>query len=148
MISYIKCSDNVDIQKVYNAFQVGFSDYIIKAEISKDDFVKRFFGPEGNDRAIKFYSNLGYEKIYSYKKMPRLFSAFHLNIGVVSIIIQLLYYLFIHRRPIFQLSYNYFKFTIFKPCSCKYSIILGRASITASDSWKSIIDPDTSELLI
>ncbi len=48
MISYIKCSDNVDIQKVYNAFQVGFSDYIIKAEISKDDFVKRFFGPEGN----------------------------------------------------------------------------------------------------
>ncbi len=47
MIIYKKCSD-VDIDLAYNAFIIGFSDYIIKLSISKEDFIKRFFGPEGN----------------------------------------------------------------------------------------------------
>ena len=141
MIVYDRCN-NIEFRKVYDAFQIGFSDYIIKLEISEEDFMKRFFGPEGNqlensfialdegnpvglilggikdyegiktircgtlcvhpdyrgkeisknlyqlhrsiavdnkckqmflevivgnDRAIKFYSNLGYEKVYDIK---------------------------------------------------------------------------------
>ncbi|MBU5437279.1 GNAT family N-acetyltransferase [Tissierella sp. MSJ-40] len=47
MIIYSKCTD-VEFEKVYEAFRIGFSDYIIKVEISKDGFLNRFFGPEGN----------------------------------------------------------------------------------------------------
>ncbi|KFN02393.1 GNAT family N-acetyltransferase [Bacillus clarus] len=47
MILYKKCSE-VSIELVYEAFRDGFSDYIIKMEVSKEDFIKRFFGPEGN----------------------------------------------------------------------------------------------------
>ena len=34
MIQYKRCSD-VNIDLVYEAFKVGFSDYIIKMEVSK-----------------------------------------------------------------------------------------------------------------
>ncbi|HDR7206862.1 TPA: GNAT family N-acetyltransferase, partial [Bacillus cereus] len=47
MIQYKRCSD-VNIDLVYEAFKVGFSDYIIKMEVSKGDFIQRFLGPEGN----------------------------------------------------------------------------------------------------
>ncbi len=47
LITYRKCSE-VDFDAVYEVFQGGFSDYIIKFDISKEDFKKRFFGPEGN----------------------------------------------------------------------------------------------------
>lgn len=47
MIQYKRCSE-VSIDLVYKAFKDGFSDYIIKMEVSKEDFIKRFFGPEGN----------------------------------------------------------------------------------------------------
>ncbi|HEK9102585.1 TPA: GNAT family N-acetyltransferase [Bacillus pseudomycoides] len=47
MIQYKKCSE-VNIDFVYEAFRDGFSDYLIKMEVSKEDFIKRFFGPEGN----------------------------------------------------------------------------------------------------
>ncbi len=47
MIHYKKCSE-VNIDFIYEAFRDGFSDYIIKMEVSKEDFIKRFFGPEGN----------------------------------------------------------------------------------------------------
>ncbi|EJQ44576.1 hypothetical protein IEE_02766 [Bacillus cereus BAG5X1-1] len=47
MIQYKRCSE-VSIDLVYEAFKDGFSDYIIKMEVSKEDFIKRFFGPEGN----------------------------------------------------------------------------------------------------
>lgn len=53
MIIYDYCS-NVEFEKVYNAFRIGFSDYIIKLEISKEDFMKRFFGPEGNQLENSF----------------------------------------------------------------------------------------------
>lgn len=48
MVEYKNCSE-VNIDSVYEAFRAGFSDYIIKVEMPKEDFVKRFFGPEGND---------------------------------------------------------------------------------------------------
>ena len=47
MIRYACCKD-VQIDRVYDAFVVGFSDYIIKLEMPKTIFIKRFFGPEGN----------------------------------------------------------------------------------------------------
>lgn len=53
MIIYKKCSE-VDIELVYEAFKIGFSDYIIKMEIPKDFFIKRFFGPEGNSLETSF----------------------------------------------------------------------------------------------
>lgn len=48
MFNY-KCCADVDIEKVYSGFMMGFSDYIIKLDLSMHDFVKRFLGPEGNN---------------------------------------------------------------------------------------------------
>jgi len=47
MITYKKGSE-VDMDLIYEGFTIGFSDYIIKITMPKEDFVKRFFGPEGN----------------------------------------------------------------------------------------------------
>ncbi len=47
MISYKRCTE-VNVDTIFQAFQIGFSDYIIKIEMPKEFFVKRFFGPEGN----------------------------------------------------------------------------------------------------
>ena len=41
MIQYKRCSE-INIDLVYEAFRDGFSDYIIKMEVSKEDFIKRF----------------------------------------------------------------------------------------------------------
>jgi ribosomal protein S18 acetylase RimI-like enzyme len=53
MLNY-KCCTDVNIEKVYTGFKIGFSDYIIKMEISQEDFIKRFFGPEGNSLEYSF----------------------------------------------------------------------------------------------
>ncbi|KAB2383271.1 GNAT family N-acetyltransferase [Bacillus toyonensis] len=53
MIQYKRCSE-VSIDLVYGAFKDGFSDYIIKMDISKEDFIQRFFGPEGNSLEHSF----------------------------------------------------------------------------------------------
>ncbi|ALL24015.1 GNAT family N-acetyltransferase [Bacillus tropicus] len=53
MIQYKRCSE-VNIDLVYEAFRDGFSDYIIKMEVSKEDFIKRFFGAEGNSLEHSF----------------------------------------------------------------------------------------------
>lgn len=58
MITYKKCSE-VDFDAVYEIFQAGFSDYIIKFDITKDEFRKRFFGPEGNQL---HYSYIAFEE--------------------------------------------------------------------------------------
>ena len=42
MIQYKRCSE-VNIDLVYEAFKDGFSDYIIKMEVSKEDFIQRFW---------------------------------------------------------------------------------------------------------
>ncbi|OIK06632.1 GNAT family N-acetyltransferase [Bacillus sp. MUM 116] len=52
-ISYKKCS-HVEDSFIHQAFQDGFSDYIIKMGISEPDFIQRFFGPEGNGRDTSF----------------------------------------------------------------------------------------------
>ncbi|MBP0726702.1 GNAT family N-acetyltransferase [Bacillus sp. RG28] len=46
-VDYKRC-DEVDFDIVHRAFSAGFSDYMIKAEFSKEVFLKLFFGPEGN----------------------------------------------------------------------------------------------------
>ncbi|QUH19239.1 GNAT family N-acetyltransferase [Alkaliphilus sp. B6464] len=61
MITYDCCS-TVELESIYNAFQIGFSDYIIKIEMSKEIFLQRFFGPEGNQ--------LEYSYIAFYQGMP------------------------------------------------------------------------------
>ncbi|ARC28227.1 MULTISPECIES: GNAT family N-acetyltransferase [Bacillus] len=53
MIQYKRCSE-VSIDLVYGAFKDGFSDYIIKMDVSKEDFIQRFFGPEGNSLEHSF----------------------------------------------------------------------------------------------
>lgn len=53
MINYKRCSE-VDLQKVYDAFSIGFSDYIIKIQMPKEAFLERFFGPEGNSLETSF----------------------------------------------------------------------------------------------
>lgn len=52
-LKYKKCSESDD-HSIYHAFQTGFSDYIVKMEVSQEDFFKRFFGPEGNSRVHSF----------------------------------------------------------------------------------------------
>jgi ribosomal protein S18 acetylase RimI-like enzyme len=57
VIEYKRCSE-VNIDLVYNAFSVGFSDYIIKIQMPKEAFVSRFFGPEGNSLDVSFIALL------------------------------------------------------------------------------------------
>lgn len=47
MISYKRCSE-VGIDLIYDAFQIGFSDYMIKIQVPKEIFESRFFYTEGN----------------------------------------------------------------------------------------------------
>lgn len=53
MIKYSKCSSAV-FDHVHNAFQIGFSDYFINMEMSKETFHNKFFGPEGNQLENSF----------------------------------------------------------------------------------------------
>lgn len=46
-LMYYRCSE-IDIDFVYKAFTIGFSDYIVKFELTKEQFIANFFGPEGN----------------------------------------------------------------------------------------------------
>ncbi|ERI92445.1 acetyltransferase, GNAT family [Clostridiales bacterium oral taxon 876 str. F0540] len=53
MITYKNCLE-VEKSLIYEAFKIGFSDYIIKMEVPEDFFFKRFFGPEGNNLETSF----------------------------------------------------------------------------------------------
>lgn len=53
MINYNRCSE-VKIEQVYEAFNIGFSDYIVKLNMGLEDFIKRFLGPEGNSLENSF----------------------------------------------------------------------------------------------
>lgn len=53
MINYNRCSE-VKIEQIYEAFNIGFSDYIVKLNMGLEDFIKRFFGPEGNSLENSF----------------------------------------------------------------------------------------------
>lgn len=52
-ICYQKCS-NVEDRLIYQAFMDGFSDYMVEFQFSLEDFIARFFGPEGNNREFSF----------------------------------------------------------------------------------------------
>ncbi|WP_081799312.1 GNAT family N-acetyltransferase [Neobacillus jeddahensis] len=52
-IQYYCCTE-VEDRFIYQAFHTGFSDYLIKMDISEDVFLARFFGPEGNRRENSF----------------------------------------------------------------------------------------------
>jgi len=45
MITYKRCTET-DEDALFEAFQTGFSDYIIRIEMTKDLFIKHFFGPK------------------------------------------------------------------------------------------------------
>ncbi|MBF4692398.1 GNAT family N-acetyltransferase [Fusibacter ferrireducens] len=51
MIDYVKGLKASDLE-IYKAFSIGYSDYMIKLEISEALFYERFFGPEGNQREL------------------------------------------------------------------------------------------------
>jgi ribosomal protein S18 acetylase RimI-like enzyme len=53
MIFYKLCSES-NLDDVYEAFKIGFSDYMIKLDMPKEMFIKRFLGPEGNDLSISY----------------------------------------------------------------------------------------------
>jgi ribosomal protein S18 acetylase RimI-like enzyme len=53
MIKYKNCLE-VTSDDIFNAFQDGFSDYIIKINVNKEDFEERFFGAEGNSKEYSF----------------------------------------------------------------------------------------------
>ncbi|WP_025719215.1 GNAT family N-acetyltransferase [Paenibacillus polymyxa] len=53
MITYMRCND-VSMEHIFQAFSLGFSDYSIRLTMDQDDFVARFFGPEGNTRNHSF----------------------------------------------------------------------------------------------
>jgi len=79
LITYRNCNE-VSIDSIYEAFTKGFSDYIINISLPKEEFVRRFFGPEGNtlENSIIAYDgekpvglNLGGIKIYEGIKTLR-----------------------------------------------------------------------------
>lgn len=53
MIIY-DCCKNATAEDIFQAFQRGFSDYIIKMELTQEVFIERFFGPEGNQLVNSF----------------------------------------------------------------------------------------------
>lgn len=53
MMEFKRCTE-VDMNSMYSAFSLGFSDYIIKLEMPQSIFEMRFFGPEGNSLEYSF----------------------------------------------------------------------------------------------
>jgi len=53
MINYKKCSPN-DIDDMFEAFTKGFSDYIVKFDITKERFIELFLNIEGNHTKYSF----------------------------------------------------------------------------------------------
>lgn len=53
MIELKLCSDFTDTQ-IFETFEAGFIDYMIKAKMDETMFISRFFGPEGNDRELSY----------------------------------------------------------------------------------------------
>lgn len=63
MIQYRNCYECMDVEKIFNAFQIGFSDYMIQLKINQEDFMQRFFGPEGNQLEHSFIALDGEEPV-------------------------------------------------------------------------------------
>ncbi|ABW20254.1 GNAT family N-acetyltransferase [Alkaliphilus oremlandii] len=63
MIQYRNCYERMDAEKIFDAFQIGFSDYRIQLQLSQEAFIKRFFGPEGNQLENSFIALDGEEPV-------------------------------------------------------------------------------------
>lgn len=61
-MTYLSCLD-VSQESIYEAFKLGFSDYLIPIEITMDAFFHRFFGKEGNSLDLSFIALDGEESI-------------------------------------------------------------------------------------
>ncbi|WP_411682755.1 GNAT family N-acetyltransferase [Clostridium thailandense] len=53
MISYKRCLE-ASYESIYKAFKLGFSDYAVPMNLEIEDFISRFFGPEGNSLEHSF----------------------------------------------------------------------------------------------
>ncbi|MFZ5354071.1 MAG: GNAT family N-acetyltransferase [Bacillota bacterium] len=53
MISYKTCKE-VTMDQVFEAFSLGYSDYVVPVKMSQEFFEARFFGPEGNSLDLSF----------------------------------------------------------------------------------------------
>lgn len=53
MINYKLCSE-VSEDQIFEAFDGGFSDYMIDITMEKDQMLEHFFGPEGNDKDLSY----------------------------------------------------------------------------------------------
>lgn len=53
MIVYKKCSE-VSKEIIFDAFNIGFEDYIVQIKMPIEFFFERFFGPEGNKLEYSF----------------------------------------------------------------------------------------------
>ncbi|WP_430883158.1 GNAT family N-acetyltransferase [Fusibacter sp. JL216-2] len=53
MINYKLCSEVSDDQ-IFQAFDGGFSDYMVNITMEKDQMLEHFFGPEGNDKELSY----------------------------------------------------------------------------------------------
>lgn len=62
MVVYKKCSE-ADRDSIFEAFRIGFSDYIIKFDMTKEFFFNRFFGVEGNSIETSFIAMDGEKPI-------------------------------------------------------------------------------------
>ncbi|MDF2941295.1 MAG: family acetyltransferase [Herbinix sp.] len=60
MITYKTCTD-VSLKQIFEAFRLGFSDYIIPVTINEIDFNTHFWGPEGNQLD---YSYIAFDDIH------------------------------------------------------------------------------------
>lgn len=53
MITYKTCAD-ATTDEIFEAFRLGFSDYLVPMTMTQDAFAARFFGPEGNAPSLSF----------------------------------------------------------------------------------------------
>lgn len=49
-----KRADQVEKEQIFEAFQKGFSDYLIKFEMTQGEFFHRFFGTDGNELSLSY----------------------------------------------------------------------------------------------
>jgi hypothetical protein len=53
MYTYFK-AEETSKEKLYEAFQKGFSDYMIRFEMTQEESFTRFFGADGNELACSY----------------------------------------------------------------------------------------------
>ncbi len=58
MYKYFK-AEETSKEKIYEAFQKGFSDYIIRFEMTQEEFFSRLFGSDGNEMSCSYVAFQG-----------------------------------------------------------------------------------------